>query len=382
VRQLEGRQLELEAISAAEASQGMTRQMRAYRYGHQLFIARRRAGYWQANLQQDWQETELGPTLTCHPVTLLELLDAHTQQPALGQLKNRFSWSYSRGAKYRGCPRAYYYHYYAAWEGWQPHAPEPVRRAYLLKNLTSIRQWVGTLVHEAIKFALSRLKAGQPVANDALLAQMRRRARTNFEDSQSGRYRQKPNEKTGFQEHYYGVSLADKLWANAWAEAEQYLRTFLDSALYAGLRRQPPHTFLDVETLQSFTVAGTKVWVQIDLARQVEGVIYLYDWKTGSLDESDLNYQMGIYGLYARQVWATANIRAVVYLLKEERLLEFTLAPDTLETVQSRVEADTARLQALLVDPPANLAALRRFPMIDDLSVCRRCQFRELCGRD
>lgn len=383
-RQLKGRRLELEVVGASEASLGMTRRMTAFLYGSELFIEQRRGGYWQANLEQDWIDGEWGPGLQCRPATPFNLFDSHTQHPAQDKFKNQFSWSYSRGAKYRHCPRAYYYHYYAAWEGWLPHAPPPVKRAYLLKNLTNLAAWTGTLVHEAIKFAMARLKAGQTVADDILIKQMRRRIQSEFNDSENGRYRQKPNQFTGLQEHYYQTGLSPAMPAEVQTKAERLLRTFLKSPLYASLQQQPPVTFLDVESLQSFTVTGTKVWVQMDLARHADGVIYLYDWKTGAVNPTEVQQQLGIYGLYARQAWpplAQVPIRGRVYALADDRLLEFDLDDASLQAAQTAVEADIARLQSLLLNPQNNLAELRRFPMIDDLSVCQSCQFRELCNR-
>jgi hypothetical protein len=387
VRPVEARRWEFEAIGASEAALGLTRRMTAIQYDDDLFIQQRQHDYWHGHLQQDWLETERGPALNCKPATQLDLLTAHTRHLASGDLKNEFSWSYSRAAKYRQCPRAYYYHYYAAWEGWQKDAPAPVQRAYLLKNLTDLSRWTGTLVHESIRFALTRLKAGQSITEAKLLKQMRSRAQADFTDSQSERYRQKPNQLTGFQEHYYQTNLPKSEWQAAQAQAENYLRTFLNSALYADLRQKPPLTFLNVEELQFFLLAGVKIWVQIDLARREKGTIYLYDWKTGPVDSAELRQQLSIYGLYLRHTWPQDNstkvsLRAIVYLLAEDKLLEFDLDEPMLQETQALVERSVAQLRGLLIDAEANLASLRHFPMIDDLRVCRRCQFRELCGRN
>jgi hypothetical protein len=384
--QLKGRSWTLEVIGVSEASLGLTRQLTATEYGDDLFIQQRQRDYWYGHLQRDWLETERGPTLNCQPASGLDLLAAHTRTPASGDIKNEFSWSYSRAAKYRQCPRAYYYHYYAAWAGWQKDAPAPVQRAYLLKNLTDLPRWTGTLVHDAIRFALARLKAGQPVTEADLIKQMRARAQADVEDSRSGRYPQKPNKLTGFQEHYYPMDVAASAWEVAQTQAERHLHIFLHSALYADLQQQPPASFLNVEELQSFSLAGTKVWVQMDLARQDGDTVYVYDWKTGPVELTDLRQQLGIYGLYLRQSWpqfnsAQISMQAVVYLLAEDRVLTFDLDTTALQEVQSQIEAGITHLQGLLLDPAANLAELHRFPMISDLSVCRRCQFRELCGR-
>jgi hypothetical protein len=384
VQPLKGRRWELEAVGVSEAALGLTRRMSAIQYGDELFIQQRQRDYGRCHLRQDWLETERGPALNCRPATWLDLLAVHTRHPATTDIKNEFSWSYSRAAKYRQCPRAYYYHYYAAWEGWQNDAPLPVQRAYLLKNLTDLPLWVGTLVHDSIKFALARLKAGHPLAEADLFKRMQTRAQADFEDSRSGRYRQKPNQLTGFQEHYYQTGLAAAEWLAGQAQAERCLRTFLNSALYRDLLRQSPSTFLAVEELQSFSLAGTKIWVQMDLARRVGDTIYIYDWKTGTVEAAELRQQLGIYGLYLSQARPplSSSLQAAVYLLGEDRLLTFDLDEPLLQETQAQVEASITHLRGLLLDPQANLAELRRFPMIDDLTVCRYCQFRELCGRD
>jgi hypothetical protein len=377
---------EIEAIGASQAAMGMTRRMTVVCYGDDVFISQPHR-LWHGHLQRDWQEDLYGSALHCQPAIPLELLNSHTQHPALGELKNEFTWSYSRANKYQFCARAYYYHYYAAWEGWSETAPEPVQRAYLLKNLTDIPRWLGTLVHESLKFALARLKAGQPVPPGDLLKQMRSRAQADFSDSQSGRYRQEPGQKTGFQEHYYQVQLPRSEWERAWQRAEQYLTTFLNSPLYAHLQQQPSQTFLDVETLQSFTWHGVKIWVQMDLARLEEERLYIYDWKTGHVeDEARLRQQLGIYALYFQQAhpeWvANRTLWGVVYDLAQDRLFEFELTESTLQETHTSIKKSVAQLQGLLLDREANLTELERFPMISALSVCRTCQFRELCGRD
>ncbi|MCB0193323.1 MAG: PD-(D/E)XK nuclease family protein [Anaerolineae bacterium] len=380
----EGRRLDLEAIGASESAQGMTRRLAAVQYGLELFIAQRRGGYWRANLEHDWQETRSGPILEFHPATRLDLLDCHTQTPAQGELPNVFSWSYSRWAKYRTCSRAYYYHYYAAWEGWQPEAPEPVRTTYLLKNLTAIAPWMSTLVYESIRFALARLRAGQPIDNSDVVAQMHRRAQADFESSKSGRYQQKPNALIGFQEHYYNARLDASVWRSAWQQAENLLQTFLNAPLHADLQQSPASTFLDVETLHSFTLANTKVWVQMDLARFDGQTIEIYDWKSGAIDAAEVQRQLGVYGLYIRQAypdWHRIPMKGIVYALAKDETIEVELNSTTLEAVETEVKDSIAEMRRLLTDAEANLTKIERFPMITDLTVCRTCQYRELCGR-
>ena len=241
-------------------------------------------------------------------------------------------------------------------------------------------------MHETIRFALAQLKSGRVVPENDLVQQMHTRAQTDFADSQTGRYRQKPNRYTGFQEHYYQTAPSKDVWRTAWSTAEERLKTFTQSTLYAHLCRQSPTTFLEIETLQSFTIADTKVWVQMDFARQEEDTIVIYDWKTGSINEGEIQQQLGIYGLYAQHAWpkiaANGLLRGIVYGIADDKILEFELNDIQLRETQASVEAGIAQLQNLLLDTQANLVELNQFPMIEDLKICQRCQFRELCGRD
>lgn len=379
-----GRRLKIEAIGASEAAQGMTRRFTAYCYGDDLFIDRgRQPGYWQANISRDWVTTSTGPALAARPATPLDLLAAHTRHSALGDLKNRFSWSYARAAKYQHCPRAYYYHYYAAWEGWRSDAPAPVQHAYLLKNLVDLPAWAGTLAHDALKTALTRLKTGQPVVEAELLYGLRTRARADYADSYSGRYRQQPNQLTGFAEHYYQTNTPAEAWQAAWQHAEACLQNFLRSELCAFISRLPAAAFLAIEELRAFELEGEKVWVQPDLVVKTAQAVVLYDWKTGPV-QADTRRQVGLYGLYTRQAWpelAHLPLQAVVFNLAQNRADAFDLDEDTLAQTRRQAEAGIARLKSLLIDPLENLADMARFPMIEDLAVCRACRFKELCGR-
>jgi hypothetical protein len=371
-------------MGISAASQGMVRRFTAVQIGPHFFIERQRGGYWQANLETDWGNDVSKSTVFCRPATALDLIDAHTRYPVAGDLPNLFSWSYSRDALYRHCPRAYYYHYYGSWNGWDRGSPAPVRRLYLLKNLTSIERWTGTLVNDAIKAALVRRIDGRQVTRSGLVAKMRQRARRDFGDSRRGRFQDQPGKLTGFQEHYYQEPIPPSAWAAAWERAEQALLTFLDSPLYIQFSQQPPDGLLEIRTLESFALMGHTVWVQPDLITREPKTITIYDWKTGEPDTAEEERQMGIYGIFARRHWpdwSDLQLKGVTVYLAEYGFKTHDLTMDRLAAIQTEVENSIYRLRSLLSDQEANLAERDRFPLIDDLAVCRRCRFRETCDR-
>jgi hypothetical protein len=384
IRELAPGRLDLELLGMSAASMGMNRHFTAIVVGPEIFISRRRGGYWHANQDSDWQDSNAGPALICRDVTELELLNAHTQYPHKERPLNDFSWSFSRQALYQFCPRAYYYHYYAAWQGWKQQSPPPVRQTYLLKNLTSVSQWQRTLVRDAIQSAVAEHVAGRAVSGKAAINRTIRRARNEYETSSTGRYREDPANLTGFQEHYYNISVPDAVWKDAWQNIERQLETFFSSSFFQNLRQQSSETFSKLSPLQSFTLAGTKIWVQLDLVQHTDDKITLYVWKTKEASREEQQLQLGIYGLFARHVWpqwSAVPLEGVVYALPANQTEKMPLPAKQLATTQSKVETSARQLQHLLYDPTANRAQIRRFPMISDLQVCCHCRFRELCSR-
>jgi len=88
------------------------------------------------------------------------------------ELKNEFSWSSSRDATFRECPRRYYFRYYGSWGGWSVSADPRTRKLYVLKQLRTRQMWAGAAVHERIKASLRDIRrGGEPMpAEDAVEA--------------------------------------------------------------------------------------------------------------------------------------------------------------------------------------------------------------------
>ena len=81
---------------------------------------------------------------------------------------NTFSWSASRDRLFRTCPRAYYYNYYAYWNGWSYNADEETKTIYKLKKLQGLPLWAGSTVHDVIQefLELQQAISGVPQALD------------------------------------------------------------------------------------------------------------------------------------------------------------------------------------------------------------------------
>ncbi len=314
-------------------------------------------------------------------------MDACSTSRVRPELLNEFSWSKSRHEKFEECLRAYYFHYYASWKGWEALQGSPVRELYVLKKLSSRWQWAGSVVHCAIKETLERARrTGKFRSADELVERTHRRARWQWAISREKSYWHESSRITGLVEHEYAEAIAGEEWKRLWDQViVGSLRAFCASETYAAIQRTPRDKWLTVDELDSWSFEGTKVWVAIDFAYADEaGVIHVLDWKTGQQREVD-HTQVGIYALYAQQKWgvgADKVLGGLVYLssLSAERV---SVSADevAVEGCKDEMRRSIAAMQERLDEPSANRASLERFPVLPDRARCTRCVFRRPCGR-
>ncbi|HTP50576.1 MAG TPA: PD-(D/E)XK nuclease family protein [Anaeromyxobacteraceae bacterium] len=305
---------------------------------------------------------------------------------ASAELQNEFSWSKSRHEKLEDCPRAYYYHYYGSWGGWEAAAGTPTRELYVLKKLSSRWQWAGSVVHEALRHMLNRARmAGDRKGLEELVAQTRQRSRAIWSSSRDKSYWREATRIVGLLEHEYGEPVPAEEWKRVWDEViEGSIRAFYRSETFDRIRAVPAADWLTVDELDSWAFEGTKVWVAIDFAyRDERGRIHVLDWKTGRERGVD-HTQVAIYALYARQKWGVppeAVQGSLVYLCGGEERVDVDVDPTSLARSEGKMRESIAGMKALLDDPQRNQASMARFAPIEDRGACRRCPFRRPCGR-
>jgi hypothetical protein len=308
----------------------------------------------------------------------------------MADLQNEFSWSKSRHEKFQECRRAYYLAYYGSWGGWQAAHGSTVREIYVLKKLSSRWQWAGSLVHDALKRALSRAKgAGELPPLDRVLEQTRAKARAEWAGSREKSYWREPSRIVGLVEHEYGEPVPDAEWKRLFEQVvDGSLRAFYASSVLEEILHTPREKWLTVDALDSWTFEGTKIWVAVDFAYQDgDGRVHVLDWKTGKERGVD-HVQVGTYALYAKQKWSVpteAVVGGLVYLVGSgapggERV---SVAADeaALASCTDAMRTSIAAMKATLEEPAKNVAREDAFPRLEDREHCRRCPFRRPCGR-
>ncbi|MGH7311451.1 MAG: PD-(D/E)XK nuclease family protein [Candidatus Rokuibacteriota bacterium] len=298
-----------------------------------------------------------------------------------GELVNEFSWSRSRDGAFQECRRKYYYHYYGAWGGWEPGAPEELRRLYVLKQLMSRQQWAGRVVHDAIELALHGLRDGRTVPVEPFIADVIERMRGDWRSSRAGRYRESPKTAALF-EHEYQLELSREAWQALSQNTTACLRNFFRLPLLADIRRTSPEHWSIEHWSKVFDFEGTTVWVAPDFGFWTpEGRLGLVDWKTGGSHAEGAAFQLGCYALYAREVLDVNADQVDLYEvnLREPKVTAHRWDASRLEDIKEQLRLSIRSMKAYLSDAAANAAVITDFERTEDLRICRWCNFRAVC---
>jgi len=299
------------------------------------------------------------------------------------ELKNEFSWSSSRDAAFRECPRRYFFRYYGSWGGWSVGAEPRTRKLYVLKQLRTRQMWAGAAVHERIKEGLRDIRRGaEPMpAEDAVEAALSA-MRTEYLASRRRDYWLDPK-SCGLFEHEYGLAVPAAAWKETAEHVARCLRAFYASDLYARIRAMPPDAWLDVEEFSSFELDGMKVHVVLDFSCREGESVEIWDWKTGRAGGARNDRQLACYGLYAVERWGVApeRVRAAELNLASGKVRERRFGDADLDSVRDHIRASACQMRSLLDDPEPNSTREERFPFAESDRACRYCNFRSACPR-
>jgi len=307
----------------------------------------------------------------------------------LADLRNEFSWSTSRDRLFRQCKRAYYYHYYGSWGGWDENANPHVREAYILKNLTSGKAWAGAHVHRAVSRILRSLKRGSLSPEDAIIYATLKEMRNDYAQSVSGAYREKPKKACGLFEHEYGFDKSPDYWKSLADGVVSCIRNFYSSDLFGVIVDTDPSSWLVLEGdgfdggRNSFVFEGDTIYAKIDFAFAEDGCVYIVDWKTGrELLGDDDPLQFHTYALYGMEKWGVSldELCLIEANLSIPESQEVELSSDQLVALVDYIRSSICEMKAFLVDPVNNVAEMWDFPK-EEGRHCDWCNFRRLCGR-
>jgi len=300
---------------------------------------------------------------------------------ARGGLRCELSWSVSRGREFRRCRRESWYARYGSWGWWQEDPRGERWRLMVLKNLTSLPAFVGDCLHRGIAAWFEERRAGRDGLDARwLFERSREHFREGWRDSARGTWKVKPNQRVHLAEHHYGPAPSRERTDAMRDLLERASAYFVEDPTLAPARDAPPESWLAVEALDTFELAGTKIYAVPDFAHRDGEHVHIWDWKSGRPRDEDL-FQLHAYALYARERWDVPPraVRLHAAYLGAGEVRSVDVDPARLDEVEREVEAAIAELRAVHYDPDREAPRLELWPPEPETRKCGDCRFREVC---
>ena len=173
------------------------------------------------------------------------------------KLKSELTWSFSRDRLFNECPRAYFYHYYASWGGWEAGANEFCRKAYILKNVRSIDAWIGDIVHQVIKWVLESkagdkatlFTKGRDISHEQAVKTAKNLLTKTWEQSRSKKWEENVKKNLNLFEHYYSQEPTREELRVKLEKVANSIRNFYKSGLFAKFSKFSADNFENFEIL-------------------------------------------------------------------------------------------------------------------------------------
>ncbi len=303
----------------------------------------------------------------------------------MGKLEMTYAWSNSRVKTLRECAQKYHLTYHVAWEGWLTSAPQDKRRAYILKNMTSLPMWIGSIVHDIIEEVIT---IGRETGDWSTLKQAQHNGvqalRKGWKQSKDKRWQGSPKQNINLSEHFYQEEVEKDRLDSFKQKVLASLKAFYDMPLFEVLQGLKKEDYLTLEDFQKFQLnTGENVTLKIDCGFRYKGKVYLLDWKTGMVSDSVID-QLVSYSMYALKMkWAdkTEDIVIIpVYLAAYANMGE-QATPHLNVTMQHiKRQASIIRSESpLLKEAFKHKDDPSYFKHTDNEKACEKCFFRDMC---
>lgn len=315
-------------------------------------------------------------------------LDKHTREIIEPDRWMLFNWSVSRHQMFHTCLRRYYLNYYGARRVREAKS-RAVSAVWWLKQVRPLTMWIGTVIHHVAKQAVAAHRDGEAINAPALIEQATDYYRGGVRASERGaKY---DDQWIVLFEHVYPQGSYSIDRDQAETLVVDMAQTLLDSDAFGFIRTMPPESVLEIdEGFQSFNLAGVTeqgsltVFAIPDVLLEYDGDFYIIDWKTGDVEREGIRDQAGVYKLYIHQQYGAPE-EAIHVAIADiggggESFEPLGGTPGIAES-RELIRASAGAMLARLEDKAYNTAAIKDFPMTDDVSLCQTCGFRRACWR-
>lgn len=288
---------------------------------------------------------------------------------------NWFAYAYSAWGAYRECPRRWWLSKVLFWRGWEQKADPDSRLAYQLTKMSNCASLAGNCLHEIFS---DQVRRDPERTLEQALARFEYMMQRGWNQSLSGKWRERPKHVVCLHEHYYRSPWAEKNFDQARENGRVSIANFFELTLLKKIRASK---IACVEELEQVEIEGVDVWVKVDLEiSRPDDVVVIIDWKGGK-ERPEHRAQAAIYalsrvarGIPREKIWV-----ALAYV-QEPRVEYLQFTEENLDAARMLIREGAAELRSLLTPPgDKNLGPKSNFPMTEDEYLCRYCDMFHVC---
>lgn len=293
-----------------------------------------------------------------------------------------FSWSFSRSKMIRECLMKYFINYYLSHNGWYWDAPLEKRRAYVLKNLTSLPLLTGNIIHDFIENNLNALiSKGISISPESIEKSAFDILRDAYKQSlgQKNRFLEQPKKVTMLSEIYYGGMPSDQTVEKTKKKIKNSAVNFLRSKTLREIRKYQNYTIQS--KIDPFTYKDIVIYAIPDVFYTTDNAFVITDWKSGNPAEDD-QLQLMIYSLFAVHLLGIKKkiIGRLEYLASGE-VDEIEVTQENIQRAENLIVDSVSEMRSkeILVDPELNIAYDMKYYRMPSCANCSSCNFKEIC---
>ena len=296
-----------------------------------------------------------------------------------------FAWSISRQRLLEQCPRAYFYRYYASWNGWLREAPEEARLAYRLSKLTGLDALLGQEIDVRAREIEAAARAGEdPPRASELEARTRAALNQAWQSSRDrASFEASPKLVTMLRSIYLGRE-PDTEVARVKEKIPLCIQNLLAVPHWERVASCGEEGCVLIPDFAHFFVGEVKAFAAADLAYVHDGTLHVIDWKTGREgDDNHLQVLLSAHCLRENDPSLAGLVtEGRVHYLGTGETLDVTI-PDVLaEVARSAANEGVGLMRRYLLDPEGNVPLDAGEFNRRESGLCLSCNFAPLCERD
>ena len=275
---------------------------------------------------------------------------------------------------------------------------DPERReAYLIKQISSLEEWRGKLVHLALeKYFVPSLRRRNIVTCDELTQKTLLLAERQIKFSQQRKYRENGITKTKAGDSFLALGIHEPESSFDEQRVEEILEDVRQcyENLYSSKKFMDFLTdkaeWYETEFHLSFKFDGVNIIAQPDLivgyGNLEKAKLCVIDWKVGRSQTSDYSKQLNLYGLSVIGHWKWSKYQIEDVLLVEANLLLNKFEKRFLKKSQKAEIEDflyrsISDIKAVTGDQKYNINDLEEYDYANSPLSCEYCKFEQLCRR-